>query len=711
MKKTRKITLFVLLLSLVSLLAACLCACSDGINGTNGKDGANGKSAYEIWLDEGHTGTQSDFLDWLKGEDGADGTGGNGSDGEDGKDGQDGKDGKSAYQIWLDNGHTGTEAEFLEWLKGEDGKDGTNGSNGQDGSKGDKGDKGETGVQGEKGENGSDGQDGKSAYQIWLDNGNTGTEAEFLNWLKGQDGINGSDGQDGENGLSAYEIFLKYYPYYTGTEEQWIKQLVNNELKVHTITFQSEVADDITKYVLNGYALTDIPAVPEKEGQTSAKWNITDFSNITADMTVTAEYDMRKYVTFHNDYTEDEDIKITVNYGEAITEVPEVTVKIGNSATWSETDFSHITQDMQVNAVYETIGLQFTLINQQTQYRVSKGEMDIATEELFIPAYHEGKPVTVIDTNAFYTEDYYNRLQFKIAYLPETLTEIRTDAFWTCNNLDSVYYQGDMASYCALIGLDNLMRYGKENKSLYIDGNEIKDDVILPNGITSIANYAFNGCNKLKSIIIPNSVTEIGGYVFQNCSNLTNVTLSNKTSLIFDYLFSGCSSLTSIVIPDSVTRIHCYAFENCTNLTNIVIPNNITRIDEDAFSGCTKLKAVTIGCGVEYISNAFVNCTSLTTVIINPHKSEEYNWDTQTTEIRVSLSIWNNAFKNCSKLETIYFKGTQAEFAQININSEGNTSFTDAMVYYYSETKPTTDGDYWHYDTDGVTPVLWEKEI
>ena len=33
------------------------------------------------------------------------------------------------------------------------------------------------------------------------------------------------------------------------------------------------------------------------------------------------------------------------------------------------------------------------------------------------------------------------------------------------------------------------------------------------------------------------------------------------------------------------------------------------------------------------------------------------------------------------------------------------------MVYYYSETKPTTDGDYWHYDTDGVTPVLWEKEI
>ena len=41
---------------------------------------------------------------------------------------------------------------------------------------------------------------GKSAYQIWLDNGNTGTETDFLNWLKGKDGANGADGKDGVNG-------------------------------------------------------------------------------------------------------------------------------------------------------------------------------------------------------------------------------------------------------------------------------------------------------------------------------------------------------------------------------------------------------------------------------------------------------------------------------------------------------------------------------
>lgn len=67
------------------------------------------------------------------------------------------EDGESAYQIAVDNGYVGTEAQWLASLKG------------------DKGDKGDTG---------NDGNDGDSAYQIWLDNGHTGTESQFLNWLR-----------------------------------------------------------------------------------------------------------------------------------------------------------------------------------------------------------------------------------------------------------------------------------------------------------------------------------------------------------------------------------------------------------------------------------------------------------------------------------------------------------------------------------------------
>ena len=91
--------------------------------------GGNGLSAYEVWLNDGHTGSESDFLDWLKGEDGYtpvkgvdyfDGEPGkDGVAGKDGVNGQDGVDGKSAYEIWLNAGHSGSEDDFLQWLKGD----------------------------------------------------------------------------------------------------------------------------------------------------------------------------------------------------------------------------------------------------------------------------------------------------------------------------------------------------------------------------------------------------------------------------------------------------------------------------------------------------------------------------------------------------------------------------------------------------------------
>lgn len=83
-------------------------------------NGGNGLSAYEIWLNDGHSGTESDFLDWLKGEDGY--TPIKGVDYFDGKDGQNGapgQDGESAYEIWLNAGHSGSEDDFLQWLKGD----------------------------------------------------------------------------------------------------------------------------------------------------------------------------------------------------------------------------------------------------------------------------------------------------------------------------------------------------------------------------------------------------------------------------------------------------------------------------------------------------------------------------------------------------------------------------------------------------------------
>lgn len=89
-----------------------------------------------------------------------------------------GKDGKSAYEIAVENGFVGTETEWLESLKGIDGKDGADGAPGQDGIDGKNGADGHDGV---------NGIDGKSAYEIAVANGFIGTESEWLESLKGSE--------------------------------------------------------------------------------------------------------------------------------------------------------------------------------------------------------------------------------------------------------------------------------------------------------------------------------------------------------------------------------------------------------------------------------------------------------------------------------------------------------------------------------------------
>ena len=84
--------------------------------------------------------------------------------------------------------------------------------------------------------------------------------------------------------------------------------------------------------------------------------------------------------------------------------------------------------------------------------------------------------------------------------------------------------------------------------------------------------------------------------------------------------------------------------------------------------------------------------------------------------ICVLMRLNKGAFDDCSSLKTVFYKGTAEQWKEISIRN-GNTNLTNATRYYYSETEPALssdgtayNGDYWHYDTDGVTPVIWKKE-
>lgn len=100
-----------------------------------------------------------------------------------------GKDGKSAFEIAVEHGFVGTETEWLESLRGTDGKDGLPGKDGADGLPGRDGTNGKNGVDGKNGTDGISGSDGKSAYIIAVEHGFSGTENEWLQSLKGKDGI------------------------------------------------------------------------------------------------------------------------------------------------------------------------------------------------------------------------------------------------------------------------------------------------------------------------------------------------------------------------------------------------------------------------------------------------------------------------------------------------------------------------------------------
>ena len=167
---------------------------SGGGDSGSGGNGTPGHSAYEVAVDNGFKGTESQWLASLKGKDGVKGDKGdpgpagpqgiqglpgkdglNGKDGLQGPAGKNGKDGQSAYQLWLSQGNSGSAIDFLNSLKGAKGergipgKDGVPGAKGETGERGPRGEVGPIGPQGPKGDKGDKGPQGPTG-----DKGETG---------------------------------------------------------------------------------------------------------------------------------------------------------------------------------------------------------------------------------------------------------------------------------------------------------------------------------------------------------------------------------------------------------------------------------------------------------------------------------------------------------------------------------------------------------
>ena len=104
--------------------------------------------------------------------------------------------------------------------------------------------------------------------------------------------------------------------------------------------------------------------------------------------------------------------------------------------------------------------------------------------------------------------------------IPDSVTKIGGDAFYNCSKLQDIYIT-DIAAWCNIRGLDNLMIKGASNKKKLYINNEFATSITIPDGVTAIPSFAFKGCTGFTSVTIPDSVKTIGWWAFSGCRNLT----------------------------------------------------------------------------------------------------------------------------------------------------------------------------------------------
>ena len=308
-----------------------------------------------------------------------------------------------------------------------------------------------------------------------------------------------------------------------------------------------------------------------------------------------------------------------------------------------------------------------------------------------------GAGVTSVYNNAFE-----NCKKLKTLTVSEDLSYIGSGAFAGCTGIERVNVPG-IEDWLSL----NIYNYPESNPlycgngNLYINGQPVTE-VVIPDSVTVIKDYAFAGCQSIEKIVVHDNVTSIeygafmncasleaveftdqsglktiGSCAFQNCTALKNFDIpANVESLyscafigagiervtipanigVIDYeMFKDCASLKEVVLHENVREIRKSAFEGCVSLESISFPSSLTTIRENAFKGCSSLTSLTVPDTVKTIEKgAFVNCSGLKTVMIEKGGVE---------------SLPEGLFSGCSSIESITLPFVGESHSPSNVDS------------------------------------------
>ena len=310
--------------------------------------------------------------------------------------------------------------------------------------------------------------------------------------------------------------------------------------------------------------------------------------------------------------------------------------------------------------------------------------------------------------------------------LPSSITTISADAF-NSSKITNVHIT-DLNAWCRISFGNNFSNPLEYAQNLYVNG-ELMNDLVLPETVTTIKDYAFSGFQGLTSITIPSSVTSIGDYVFTSCSNLTAVhindlaawcrisfysypsnpltlahhlylngeeikdlTIPESVTSIGNYTFSGGSNFTSVTFHDSLTRIGELAFSECSGLTSLDFPESLTNIGSSAFAACKGLTSIYIPKSVTSIGErAFNNTPDVTRVEVAPDNPRFDSRDNCNAIIRTNNNTLLLGCKNTVIPETVTSIGQYAfmfcsALTSINIPESVTTISANAFTYCYGLT-------------------------
>ncbi len=299
--------------------------------------------------------------------------------------------------------------------------------------------------------------------------------------------------------------------------------------------------------------------------------------------------------------------------------------------------------------------------------------------------------------------------------IPSGVKKIGVQAFLNCASLEAVYIESLDA------WLENKLESPLSSNGgvLYVGGVPITD-VVVPSGITEIADYAFSGFSNIKSVTFSEGVKSIGEYAFLGCTALETVNFPASLTNISKGAFNGCTSLENLIFADGskLESVGEYAFSNCVSLEAVVLPAGLKRIETGAFYNAG-LYSVSIPDSIEYIGRyAFAGCDGITCMIWNGTMhylgnaenpflvllKADINGDTDVEISDRTKVICDSAFKDWTARETIVIP--------IGVEYIGYGAFSGCTnLTIYAEGNQKTDARDWDSEwNDSNRPVYWDYE-